>query len=187
MEITGVILAGGKSSRMGQDKGLLKFNGKSLIQYAIDTLKPITSQIIIIANNYSYNTFNYPVYNDIIKNKGPVGGIYTALTHSQTKTNIILSCDTPFVSTELLKLLLAKHQNYDVTLPKYNHKIHPIVGIYNTSNLSHFKQSLYNNHLKLIEVNQQINTQIVEIDTKHFKQNIFYNINTPTQLKQAIK
>ena len=106
MRITGVILAGGKSSRMGTDKGLLELNGKPLIQYAIDTLKSIGLEIIIISNNSDYEQFGFPVYPDIIPDKGPIGGVYTALSYSSTEKNLIVSCDTPFLSKKLLNYLI---------------------------------------------------------------------------------
>ncbi len=85
MQATGIILAGGKSSRMGEDKGLVLLNGKPMIQYVIEALKGVVSDIIIISNNASYNKFGIPVYPDIIKDKGPVGGIFTGLHHSKTQ------------------------------------------------------------------------------------------------------
>ena len=64
MQATGIILAGGKSSRMGEDKGLVLLNGKPMIQYVIEALKEVVSDIIIISNNASYNKFRVPVYSD---------------------------------------------------------------------------------------------------------------------------
>ena len=92
MEITGIILAGGKSSRMGTDKGLLLLNGKPMVKYVIDVLSKVTSKIIIIANNDEYKQFGYKVYSDLIKDKGPVGGIYTAMNYTNSNTNICISC-----------------------------------------------------------------------------------------------
>ena len=80
--ITGVILAGGKSSRMGFDKGLAILNGKPMIQYVIDVFEKLGLDIIIISNSPGYETFGYPIYNDLIPEKGPVGGIYTCLLYT---------------------------------------------------------------------------------------------------------
>ena len=108
MQATGIILAGGKSSRMGEDKGLVLLNGKPMIQYVIEALKEVVSDIIIISNNASYNKFRVPVYSDIIKDKGPVGGIYTGLYHSTTELNFCISCDVPMISSDFIFWLLNK-------------------------------------------------------------------------------
>ncbi len=76
---TGIILAGGKSSRMGTEKGLVEINHKKMIEYSIDQLKKVTENIIIISNTNKYNYLKYPVYEDLIKDIGPIGGIYTGL------------------------------------------------------------------------------------------------------------
>ncbi|MCK6650149.1 MAG: molybdenum cofactor guanylyltransferase, partial [Bacteroidia bacterium] len=111
--ITGIILAGGKSSRMGTDKGIVELNNKALIEYVIETLREVTDQIIIIANNNHYDKFGYEVYPDIIKEAGPMGGIYTGLFYSTTEHNFILSCDTPLLNKNILKEIIATTQNND--------------------------------------------------------------------------
>ena len=101
MKYTAIILAGGKSSRMGSDKGLVLLNGKPMISYIIEILKKMQIPIIIISNNENYKQFGLPVFADIIKEKGPLGGIYTGLKNSKTESNIIVSCDVPFYQIEL--------------------------------------------------------------------------------------
>jgi molybdopterin-guanine dinucleotide biosynthesis protein A len=183
MEITGVILAGGKSSRMGTDKGLVLLKGKPLIQYVIEALFMVVSKVIIISNNEEYNKFGLEVYPDLIKEKGPVGGIFTALTNSSTITNIFVSCDTPFVTEELLNLLIKNSLGFDVTIPSFNNRVHPLIGVYKKSALTIFKQSLDNNQLKLSLVNEELISNIVNVDDKNMNELNFYNINTQIDLK----
>src|ERR1035437_7677768 len=96
--LNGYILAGGKSSRMGTDKGLLVFNKKTIIQHVIAQLKPVVKEVIIVSNNRDYEKFGVKVIADIIKNIGPAGGIHAALSHSNTNHNFIVSCDMPFIT-----------------------------------------------------------------------------------------
>jgi len=84
-KITGIILAGGKSSRMGMDKGFCALNGKPMVQYAIDILEQTCDSIIICSNNSDYELFDLPVIPDIIKDIGPMGGIYSGLKNSKTQ------------------------------------------------------------------------------------------------------
>ena len=83
-QITSIILAGGKSSRMGQDKGFLGLEGKPMIQYGIETAQRLSNHIVVIANNKSYHSLGVPVFPDVYIKKGPLGGIHSGLTHSKT-------------------------------------------------------------------------------------------------------
>ena len=184
MQATGIILAGGKSSRMGEDKGLVLLNGKPMIQYVIEALKEVVSDIIIISNNASYNKFRIPVYADIIKDKGPVGGIYTGLYHSKTQLNFCISCDVPMISSDFILWLLKRSGNASITLPMYKDKIHQMIGVYSKQVLSNFKESTEKEHLKLSQVNKDMACEIIDIEKEYanFDELIFSNINTKNEL-----
>ena len=184
MHATGIILAGGKSSRMGEDKGLVLLNGKPMIQYVIEALKEVVSNIIIISNNASYNKFCVPVYSDLIKDKGPVGGIYTGLYHSTTELNFCISCDVPMISSDFILWLLKRSGNASITLPMYKDKIHQMIGVYSKQVLSNFKESTEKEHLKLSQVNKDMACEIIDIEKEYanFDELIFSNINTKNEL-----
>ena len=86
--ISGYILAGGKSSRMGSDKGLMLLNKKAVIQHAIEQLEKSVKNIFIISNNIEYEKFGFKLIPDLIKDIGPAGGIYTALKHTHTNQTL---------------------------------------------------------------------------------------------------
>lgn len=177
-------MAGGKSSRMGSDKGLINFKGKPMIQHIIDTLESMNVPIMIIANNGAYRDFGYPVYNDIIPEKGPIGGIYTALHHTTTDKNIVISCDTPFVSKTLIQLLLDQSENQMVTIPEFDGRQHPLIGIYDKNTVDVFKSKIEKDELKLQFANEELNVNVVsttEVPTMMGR--LFNNINTQEELK----
>ena len=184
MQATGIILAGGKSSRMGEDKGLVLLNGKPMIQYVIEALKEVVSNIIIISNNASYNKFCVPVYSDLIKDKGPVGGICTGLYHSTTELNFCICCDVPMISSDFIFWLLNKSGNASITLPMYKDKIQQMIGVYSKQVLSNFKESTEKEHLKLSQVNKDMACEIIDIEKEYanFDELIFSNINTKNEL-----
>ena len=185
MKITGFILAGGKSSRMGEDKGLIFFKGKAMVEHTITTLEKFAIPIVIIANNNAYGQFGLPVFSDLIKDKGPAGGIYTALTKSNTETNIILSCDSPFVTEQLINQLIKAHKGHQVTFPRYNNKTHPLIGIYNKSIVEIYKSNIEKGMLKLKSINSTLDTLEVEFNEETIdNKNCFSNINTQAELKQ---
>ena len=82
--ITGIILAGGKSSRMGTDKGFVMYKNKAFIQHIIEAIHPLVDEIIIVSNNPDYDVFKLKRVNDIIENAGPLAGVYTGLFESET-------------------------------------------------------------------------------------------------------
>lgn len=184
MNLTGVILAGGKSTRMGKDKGLLLIKGKPMVQYVIDALLQITPNIMIISNNEDYNKFGLQVYPDLIKDKGPVGGIYTALAVSNTNINLCVSCDTPFVEKELLNLLVEKSLNYAVTISKSNERIHPLIGVYKKEGLSCFKSHLDKGQLKLIKVIDDMTNNVLNANDYKIADINYTNVNTLIDLKK---
>ena len=182
---TGIILAGGKSSRMGEDKGLVLLNGKPMVQYIIEVLKEVVSDIIIISNNESYTKFGIPVYADIIKDKGPVGGIYTGLYNSTTELNFCISCDVPMISSDFILWLLKRSGNASITLPMYKDKVHQMIGVYSKQVLSNFKESTEKGHLKLSQVNSDMACEIIDIEKEYanFDELLFSNINTKNELR----
>lgn len=185
MHATGIILAGGKSSRMGEDKGLVLLNGKPMVHYIIEALKEVMSDIIIISNNESYTKFGIPVYADIIKDKGPVGGIYTGLYHSKTELNFCISCDVPMISSDFILWLLKRSGKSYITLPMCKYKVHQMIGVYSKQVLSNFKKSTEKGHLKLSQVNSDMACEIIDIEKEYanFDELIFSNINTKNELR----
>lgn len=185
MQVTGIILAGGKSSRMGEDKGLVLLNGKPMVQYIIEALEKVVSDIIIISNNDSYNTFGFPVHSDIIEDKGPVGGIYTGLHYSKTQLNFCISCDVPMISSDFILWLLKRSGKSYITLPIYKGKVHQMIGVYSKHVLSNFKESAEKGHLKLSQVNYDMACEIIDIEKEYanFDELIFSNINTKNELR----
>jgi len=185
MKLTAIILAGGKSSRMGTDKGLVLFNGKPMIEYLIAIFKSLDIPIIIIANNPIYNQFNVPVFEDLIKEKGPLSGIYTGLSNVETEKNIVISCDVPCVSNEMIEILIQSSKNEKITIVSYKNKIHPLIGIYSKELIDKLLSNLLSEKLKVRDLIDSVDSKIIELDELNLinieKQ--LTNINTKVELK----
>ncbi len=181
-DITGIILAGGKSSRMGADKGFLVLGKSLFIEHVIDALVPLVSNIIIVSDNSDYDEFGYKRVKDIVKNSGPVAGIYSGLMATNTEYNLILSCDIPLINSEMLqKLIENTEENVDVTQVISEGKTMPLVAIYKTSALSVFKELLLKKGEKRLRyVVNQLKTKTMEIEDSMNK--YVENINTIDQL-----
>ena len=183
-DITGIILAGGQSRRMGADKGLLRFRGKRLADHSIEAVKPLCNEILIIANNKSYHDFGYPVYEDLVSSKGPLAGILTGLTHSVTDLNIILSCDSPFVNTPMLGHLLNYAGEYDAVVPRYMDRMYPLTAVYRKQSCSILEKQLQNGELRVQDVIRKLNSKLVDLDPAlpFLTTETFMNMNTQEDL-----
>ncbi len=182
MHVTGIILAGGKSSRMGTDKGLTLLNGKPMIEHIIQALKPCVDEILIVANNQEYTRYGYPVVEDVIKDCGPMGGIYTGLLTSTTLKNLVVSCDIPFITTEMLTTIITKSGTEEITVPKYHDKIEPLCAIYSKDCAERLLQLLQNKKWKMQDALKNFETNEIQLFDAIGRN--FININTPQELNE---
>lgn len=184
--INGYILAGGESSRMGSDKGLMLFNGKSIIQYCIEQIKPLVNNLIIVSNNPEYEKFGFEVVADLIKDIGPAGGIYTALDHSKADFNYIVSCDMPFITKDALEFLFQQKEFSQIVLPVWNGKIEPLVGVYSKECLAKWLELIHQGTIKLQEMFLHFNLKKINVEKNVlFGDSFFLNINTKNDLENA--
>ncbi len=184
-EITAIILAGGQSSRMMKDKGLVYFNGKMLVEHVIESVKKITRHIIIVTQNEAYKQFGYPCYADIFKEKGALGGIYTGLVHSATKKNLVVGCDMPFLSENIFAALISKSSDEDVLLSKHLGKAEPLCSIYDRNVIIHIRSLLEQNQLKITNALEGLKTRVISFDGEEwFRGDEFANINSDYELKK---
>lgn len=181
--ISAFILCGGKSSRMGTEKGFVNYNNKPFIQLVIEAIEPITTNILLVTDNQEYADFNYPLVADIYKNKGPVGGIFSALDRSETENNLILSCDIPKISTAVIKNYLINNisDQKDVIFLSDDKNIYPLIGIYSKRVKPKFSEAISSNRIKLLSLLNELNCKIIEVDPRDFES--LKNINTQNELK----
>jgi molybdopterin-guanine dinucleotide biosynthesis protein A len=180
--ITGIVLAGGKSSRMGSDKGLLKIDDTTFIERVIEAMKPLVNQIIIVSNNPEYDQFGYTRIDDDIKDSGPLAGLYSGLKHSNSEFNLVVSCDIPLIKKEILKMLVeADYKNYEVTQIESNGKTMPLIAIYQKKCIHKCLEFLQQGERRLRIAVNQMKTNTILIDTEF---DVFVqNINTKEDLK----
>lgn len=177
------LLSGGKSSRMGEDKGLKWLAGKPMVCYLLDTLKKMELTPTLIAHHPDYNTFDVSVISDKIKDKGPLGAIYTALCDAKEDV-LILSADTPFIDTTTIALLLENQKKNRINILNFNGKIQPLCGIYPYGLLPKIERELQNNRLKLMTFLIENNARSIVLNGE---KNILMNINAPEDMNQAEK
>jgi molybdopterin-guanine dinucleotide biosynthesis protein A len=184
--ITTIILSGGKSSRMGVDKGLLHFRDKPMIEYVINAVKDCCSETIIVANKDGYKDFGYAVYPDEIANIGPIGGIYTGLLKSTTDLNLVLTCDSPLVDKALLDNLIASYDDsLDVLYCNYEGNKYPLTAIYSKRILPELKKAINEKDYKVRTLFEKVESRAYNLS----KENDYKlsNINTLEDLNKIIQ
>lgn len=187
--ITAFILSGGSSSRMGENKALLRINGKYLIQLLVDLLNPLFTNIIISANNIEQFEFTgREIVKDIFPGKGPLAGIHACLHKTKTEKNFFLSCDTPFISAELIKYLCDYQSTADILLPEAEGIIQKLCGLYSKNILLKVESLLLessankDSNLKgsIFELIGKCSTEVIDVSKlKFYNHNLFFNMNTP--------
>lgn len=150
-EITGIILAGGKNTRMqGRDKAFLEIDGKPFVKIIIDTLKDLVSEIIVVTNNpEKYSDFKVTLVRDESLDKGPLMGICSGLKASASKYNFVVACDMPFIKKEVIKFMLDKLEACDILIFRDSEKFHTLLGIYSKACIPAMEEMLSQDSLRI--------------------------------------
>lgn len=161
---TGAILAGGKSRRMGRDKALLEFNGVAFIDRIAQTLRRVFERVIIVSDHGSgYEYLNLPVYGDLIRDCGPLGGIYSAFAYTDTESVFIAPCDIPFLTTGVVHALLDSHTSADATVITDGGRIQPLCGVYERRCISTLELHLRRRQLRVVRFLENIDLTLVPL------------------------
>lgn len=176
--ITAIIIAGGKSSRMGSNKALITYNGKRLIDWAIHKVEPLVSTIII-SSNTPLSGINYPIYADAFTDIGPLGGLHIGLAKSKTNWNLIIPCDMPNLDALVYYRLIEKTSNTLAVVPKHsNGNVEPLVALYHKSVHAYIETQIQKKDYKLVHLLNQIAVTYIDAGVEH----LFKNINYPNDL-----
>jgi molybdopterin-guanine dinucleotide biosynthesis protein A len=190
MSITGILLAGGKSSRMGTEKGKIQLNGHELMKSPLNALEATCDNIIISTCNKSFKYPDHQVICDKIPGLGPIGGIYTSLEKSGSDLNIVLSYDMPFITADLLKYLVKHSGEYDITAPSLENQLpEPLCAVYNKSTIPFIEQNIRKENYKVNALFPLVkfNHIIVPHDLPFFSPYLFRNVNNPDEFEEINK
>ena len=192
--LTLAIQAGGKSSRMGQDKALMPFRGVPLIQYVMGHLAPLADEIIVTTNNPDdYRFLNVPLYRDIRPDRGALGGLYTALSSAKGDQVAVVACDMPFASFQLFETAskLMVESGTDLVIPQTEHGYEPLHALYRREVcIPAIEAALDANQWKVISWFDQVRVRALTLEeTAAFNSDglTFWNLNTPEDFASAEK
>ena len=179
-----IILAGGMSSRMGFDKGFIKYKGKYIIQHLIDKNASYFSEIMISSSNKNHKVFKQKMVPDKISQIGPIGGVFSCLHESKSELNVVISCDSPLIQLKIIKKILFHSVNSDADLiySTYKNKRHPLPGCFNKKILSKLNDIIDDGERKLLSLEKYFKTDFVDFSDE--KKDFFLNLNSPNDLKK---
>ncbi|WP_158553346.1 molybdenum cofactor guanylyltransferase [Peribacillus saganii] len=194
MKTTALLLAGGRSSRMGKNKALLPICGQPNICNIQDELKLAADDFLLITNTpEDYRFLHVPMIEDIYKDMGPLGGLHAGLSASLTEINVITACDMPFINANILKRMISFSEDFDAVVPEIFGQLHPLFAVYRKSCLADLEKCLIDGKLSMAAFIDKLHVKILkETDFEEYFQDetlfsyMFYNMNKPEDYSRAV-
>jgi molybdopterin-guanine dinucleotide biosynthesis protein A len=190
MRVTGVIQAGGKSTRMGgRPKALLELGGRRIIERVLDAVAPVVDDVLIVTNTPELYAFlGVPMVPDLHPDHGSLGGIFTGLAAASGEAAFTVACDMPFLHREIVRLVVARAAEGDVVIPRVGTQLETMHAVYGKACLRPIESRLRAGRLRIVGFFDSV--RVVEIDeadvARHRAPEVaFMNVNTPEELARA--
>jgi molybdopterin-guanine dinucleotide biosynthesis protein A len=193
MKVTAIVLAGGKSRRLGRSKALEPVDGKNIIDRVVERLKLQASEILIVTSREQFDltaACKAEILVDLYPDKGPLGGIYTGLLAARSPRSLVVACDMPFLNTNLLSFMVELSHDFDAVVPKLGEgRLEPLHATYSKNCLRHIKSQLEGGKLEAYSFLDAVRVRYVEqAECQRFDPQLlsFFNINYQSDLDQAL-
>jgi molybdopterin-guanine dinucleotide biosynthesis protein A len=184
--ITGIILSGGKSLRMGQNKAFIEIEGVPIVNRISTLFKELFQEVIIVTNEKElFKDLDLKIYTDILPNKGALGGLYTGIYFSKFNYSFCVACDMPFINKSLVHYLAKKMAGEDVIVPRTIDGLQPLHALYSKNCLHPIKAVIDQGKYKIMDFYSMVKVRIVEEDefiSIDPSKGSFINVNTPDEL-----
>jgi len=187
--ITGVVLAGGNSRRMGFNKALLEVGGCRLVERVVHALREAFGRVMLVANEPAdYLYLGMPVVSDIFPGRGPLSGIHAALVHAGTPYVFVAACDMPLADTRLARFLAGRAHGFDVVVVREGVYLEPMFAVYSRNCLTPVEALLRRDRARVTDFFPSVRVKYIErwelppgIDFE----GVFLNVNSPRDLERA--
>ncbi|MDD3654162.1 MAG: molybdenum cofactor guanylyltransferase [Desulfotomaculaceae bacterium] len=189
MKATGVILAGGKSSRMGADKALINIGQKGMIESVASELEKVCTEVLISGGDVNIGRrLGLKFIADLIPGRGPLSGIHASLHAAAYESCLVVACDMPFINADLASFMLQQVEGYDVAVPCHGIYLQPLFAVYSKSCLPALERYLDTGGIKVSALFPMVKVNYVseeKISLLADIQTVFFNVNTPVDLTKA--
>ena len=190
-EVTGVLLAGGKSRRMGEDKRYLIVGQQTLLERGLAVLRSIFQDVVVvIAQDSPPLNINARVVRDLVPDCGSLGGVYTGLKEAATSYIFVVACDMPFLDQNVISEFIRRRANTDIVVARLAARLHPMHALYGKGCLPAIEQMIMARQLKIQDLVSQISLRVQYVTDRDLltidpSWRSFHNVNTPADLEAA--
>ena len=186
---SGFVLAGGKSSRMGQDKAFMQFGKRTLLAHALELARAAAGGVWIVGSAEKFAAFG-PVLEDVFPGRGPLAGIQSALATTRTELNLITAVDMPFLQLDFVNYLIARARasQAQVIVPRAGGGLQPLCAVYRKDFEAVARRSLQTGKNKIDLLFTEVQTLIIEppeLERNGFGEEMFRNLNTKQDWQEA--
>lgn len=191
--VTGIVLAGGRSSRFGSNKALALWNGGPLIKHTLSVLRPLFPNRMMVSKSlrdYQPLHLDVPLVRDGIERQHPMAGVLSGLIASETEWNFLCACDMPLLRTKLIEEMIAVSSGHDAVVPVWREKIQPLCGLYSKRCLPFIQDLLREDHAHCVDLYGRIRTRFfseMEISRTDPEGLSFMDVDTPADFARALE
>ncbi len=186
MKTSGIILAGGKNLRMGQNKAFLEVQGERIIDRIKRVFVDLFEEVLLVTNSpLDYLDLNQRIVTDIYREKGALGGIFTGLFHASFSHAFVAACDMPFLNPALIAHLAGLSPGYDIVIPRTDDGLQPLHAVYSRKCLPFMEDLLREGNLKILDFFHRVKKrEVPAAEILPFDPHLasFLNLNTPEDL-----
>jgi molybdopterin-guanine dinucleotide biosynthesis protein A len=190
-KVTGVILAGGKSRRYGQNKALVQIQGSPLIQRVVGIMRSVFQDLLLITHQpEEYAFLDLPTTRDLIPGLGPIGGLYTALRVIPAQTAFLVACDMPFLNPRLIRYMVESRGDYDVVVPRIGSNYEALHALYRKTCLPVLEKFIKSGHYQMFRFYPHVRVRCVgeeEIRSLDPDLRSFFNVNRPSEIEALLQ
>ena len=184
--VTGIILAGGRSTRYGSNKAMAEVDGRRLIERVVTVMETVFQRLILVTNTpEEYAYLELPMIQDLIKGLGPLGGLYTGLESLSDEAGFFVACDMPFLNGPLIRHMVQVRGRFDAVVPKIDWMLEPLHALYTRDCLPAIKVMIDSRQYQIMKFFEKITVRfLVEDEIRAFDPSLrsLFNVNRPEEL-----
>lgn len=189
LPLTALVLCGGRSRRMGRPKAFLPYEGTTMVEHILSTMKDLFAEVLVVANEAeSYEDFEVDVVKDILPHRGPLGGILSGLLVAAHEYSFVIACDMPLVDRRLVREMTSSRHGNDVVVLRHKNGIEPLLGVYSKNCIKPLEESLFEGNLSVQDFLCGLKAQTFVCPDPSNEDELppYFNVNTPQDYSRII-